>query len=256
MNIAIACFLAVVLLLTMLLSVEIGYRMGLRVRAKDGREHAVVVGSVETVVIGLVSLLLGFSFASAGTRFFERQDTMVREVNAIETAYLRADLLEEPFRSDYRNQLRAYVQSRLTLFESSSPEEFSEHLRQTEDIHPLLWTLAVEGVKRSPQFDETVLVPLNELIDLHTTRLSLVYRHNPLPVIAVLIIGSLVALLTKGFVCGLKRQRHWMLNGGLTLVMFFVLWLVIDLDYPRNGFIQNEQILMIDLNNKLNKLSL
>lgn len=248
--------LAALLFLVMAMAVEMGYRMGFRVRPLHGNNQETLATSVEMVVTGLVSLLLGFSFASAGTRFFERQDVLVREVNAIETAYLRADLLEEPFRSEYRDQLRRYVKSRVPLFDSSTRQEFEERLRQSASIHPALWKAAVDGVKRSPQFDETVLIPLNELIDLHTTRLSLVDRHNPWPVVLVLLIGSLIALTTKGFVCGLQKRRHWMLSGGLALIMFLVLWLVHDLDYPRNGFIQTNQTLMMNLNDKLNNNSL
>lgn len=244
--------LAAGLLIIMTLAVEVGYRMGIHIQPKDGHNQEIVAGSVETVVIGLVSLLLGFSFASAGERFFERQDVLIREVNVLETTYLRADLLEEPFRIEYRRQLRAYAESRVALFESSNAAEFEERLRRSESIQPLIWKAAVDGVKKSPQFDKTVLPPLNELIDLNTIRLSLAYRHNPLSVVMVLIMGSLIALLTKGFVCGLRRHRHWMFTGGLTFVMFLVLWLVLDLDYPRNGFIQTKQTLMIDLSNKLN----
>ena len=51
-------------------------------------------------------MLLAFSFAAAGARFLERQDLIVQEANAIGTAYLRADLLDEPYRSELRAALK------------------------------------------------------------------------------------------------------------------------------------------------------
>ena len=40
------------------------------------------VGAIQGAVLGLLELLLAFSFAAAGSRFVERQDLIVAEANA------------------------------------------------------------------------------------------------------------------------------------------------------------------------------
>jgi hypothetical protein len=89
---------AVGILLVLFASLEAGFRFG-RARGSDAGASA-QIGTVQGALLGLLGLLLGFSFAAAGARFIERQDLIVSEANAIGTAYLRADLLEEPFRAN------------------------------------------------------------------------------------------------------------------------------------------------------------
>jgi hypothetical protein len=51
-----------------------------------------------SAVLGLLALLLGFTFAMAVDRFEQRRTLVLDEVNAISTAYLRTQLLQAPHR--------------------------------------------------------------------------------------------------------------------------------------------------------------
>jgi hypothetical protein len=44
--------------------------------------------------------LIGFAFSGAASRFIERLDIIVKEANALGTAYLRADTIAEPQRGE------------------------------------------------------------------------------------------------------------------------------------------------------------
>src|SRR5262245_9726116 len=63
--------------------------------------------SAETFVVssvfGLLALLLGFTFALAIDRYETRRILVQQEANAINTAYTRAQLLDEPHRSRISN---------------------------------------------------------------------------------------------------------------------------------------------------------
>src|SRR6185436_171858 len=108
---------AVALLGGLALALEAGFRMG---RAAGRRRAAAEkaggqVGAIQGAVLGLLGLLLGFSFAAAGARFVEKQDLIVQEANMIGTAYLRADLLEEPHATRLRQALEEYVRHRIEV---------------------------------------------------------------------------------------------------------------------------------------------
>src|SRR4051812_45493567 len=69
-----------------------GRRIGIRRRAADP-EGAAGSGAIEGAVYGIMGLLLAFTFSGAAARFDMRRQLIVKETNAIGTAYLRLDLL-------------------------------------------------------------------------------------------------------------------------------------------------------------------
>ncbi len=72
---------------------EIGRRYGVRVVARSGDN----VSTLEGALLGLLSLLIGFTFAMALARFEARRDALLDDANAIGTTALRARLLPQPY---------------------------------------------------------------------------------------------------------------------------------------------------------------
>src|SRR6516225_614194 len=70
------------------------------------------VALVRTSTGALVAFLVGFAFSGAASRFVDRVDIVVKEANALGTAYLRADAIAEPQRGDgviSRTRIAAYT---------------------------------------------------------------------------------------------------------------------------------------------------
>ena len=99
----------------LLVSLEAGFRAGRRAALAGDAAASGQVGAIQGAVLGLLGLLLAFSFAAAGARFLERQDLIVQEANAIGTASLRADLLDEAQRAELRAALKSYTEHRIEL---------------------------------------------------------------------------------------------------------------------------------------------
>src|ERR1044072_2324707 len=89
---------ALVIIATALLCLlmEIGYRVGKwrHVHRPDERDQP--VGAMVASILGLVALVLGFTFSLAASRFDARRMAVLDEANAIGTCYLRSRLLPEP----------------------------------------------------------------------------------------------------------------------------------------------------------------
>lgn len=232
------------------LAVELGFRLG-QWRRTERDEGEFPLATVQGATLGLVALLLGFSFSAALTRFVDRQDVILSEANAIGTAYLRADLIEEPHRSAYRQALRDYVAVRIRLFNTLDFDEFDHICAESAALHTQMWTTAVSGVRETGKFDQTVLPPLNEVIDLHETRITKMFRHHPPMVVETLLLAIGIALLVFGYGCGKRGRRHAAMSAGLSLLLALTMWLVLDLDYPRIGLVQISQAPMLDLQKSL-----
>ena len=75
-------------LAAILAAIEIGHWLGVRSGGKAGGN----VSTLEGAIIGLLALILGFTFAMALSRFEARRDAILAEANAIGTTALRARL--------------------------------------------------------------------------------------------------------------------------------------------------------------------
>ena len=104
-------FLVVTLLLLAL--AETGFRFGTSARRRNPDAAESHSGSVQGAVLGLLGLLLGFSFAMAVGRYETRRSLAVDEANSIGTTWLRADFLAGQREIEVKNLLRDYTGLRL-----------------------------------------------------------------------------------------------------------------------------------------------
>src|SRR5205085_12319326 len=74
---------------------------------------------VISAILGLLALLLGFTFSMAIDRYDTRRARVLEEANAIGTTYLRVQLLHEPDRSRLNDLLVHYVDTRIALAKAS-----------------------------------------------------------------------------------------------------------------------------------------
>ena len=83
--------------LLLVAAAELGFHSGRQRRRETPRAAtASQLGGVQAAVLGLLALLLGFTFAMSVARYDERRALVVKEANAIGTTYLRAGFLPEP----------------------------------------------------------------------------------------------------------------------------------------------------------------
>ena len=222
----------------LLVALEVGYRRGRRAVALHDVASSAQVGAVQGALLGMLGLLLAFSFAAAGGRFLERQDMIVAEANAIGTAWLRADLIDEPARSELRSALRDYTAHRIAIASSSRSQLGEADHAEVERLHARVWQSAVAGVGARPEAMLAVLNPVNEVIDLHSTRFYAAQKHIPALVLVLLIASSVLAIGVIGYGCGVAGRRSIAMTVPLTFVIGVALWVTIDLDYPRRGLLQ------------------
>jgi hypothetical protein len=231
--IVIELFIALVLIVAMLVAFFIGRRIG-RVSAEEQPHMGVVQGAC----LGVFGLLLSFSFAGAMSRFVERQDMIVKESNAAGTLWLRSDLLEPADRAALRELLRQYMQERIELSATDTETQFHEVNGRLDELQGKIWACALDAVVRRPNTSLLILPPTNDLFDLLSTRNAAEHRHMPAAIAVLEIIGAILCMLIIGF--AQYRPSRVSTFPGLTLLVLIgvVIWVTIDLDFPRHGVIQ------------------
>jgi hypothetical protein len=229
-------------------AIEIGHRLGV------GQEREANVTTLEASMLGLLALMLGFTFSMALTRFDARRDALLSEANAIGTAALRARLLPSPHDSQSLQLFRDYVQVRLTLFSHSpSGADLDEVVIRSNKLQDALWRQA-----KAVAVNNNAMVPtglfiqaLNETFDNQEKRLTALRNHVPAVVYFALYGIAWAVMGFAGFASGVDK-RSWRMPVYLTAaVVAFVILLIEDLDQAGAGFIVVNQQPMLDVANAI-----
>jgi hypothetical protein len=230
-----------------LLADELGYRLGRWRRARTDQEKEAPVGGMVAAGLGLLGFLLAFTFGIAATRFDDRRQVLLNEVNAIGTAYLRGAMLPEPHQSRVRALLRDYVDVRLEAVRSGVVQPA---VKRSEEIHALLWSEATAVVHADARSIPAGLFveALNDVIDLHTTRIQASLRSRlPLTVWVVLFAVAFASFGAMGYHAGLSGTTRSPAIIVLCIAFAAVIWLVADLERPHGGMLRVSQQPMVDL---------
>ena len=124
----------------LLLAAEGGYRLGRFMKPRTDETARPVVFNIHAAILGLLGLLLAFTFSMAVARYDSRKQLVLDEANTIGTAYLRARLLPEPQRTDVARLVPEYVDSRLRFHqEAEGPDGRREENAEADRLQDQLW---------------------------------------------------------------------------------------------------------------------
>lgn len=213
--------------------------------------------AIQAGMLGLLALLLGFSFTMALQRFDARSTAVVKESNAIGTAYLRAGLLPEAQASQIRRLMAEYVALRVEggkveLIDTSARETNST---KTLELQERIWNVAMQAAKADPRPVTSGLFvqALNEMIDAYGERQAALEKHVPGVVLFLLFMIFIISGCILGYASGLGGKRPWLATVSMAALIVLVIFIVIDLDRPRRGMIQVDQSSLLTLHQQINR---
>lgn len=195
-------------------------------------------------MLGLLALLLGFTFFMAVSRFETRQSLVIDEANAIGTTHLRVKFLPAEQTDAAEGLLREYVAARLSFYTAGIDSARLEKANMDATrIQGQLWALAVEAAAQDPRSVPAGLLAesLNTLIDIQEKRQAALDNHVPETVLYLLLVVSLASLGVVGYGCGLIRRRRPFSSALLAFLVVSVVATILDIDRPRRGLVEVSQ---------------
>jgi len=120
------------------------FGVSLGARSRPGEQAASVVGTIESGLLGLLALLIGFTFSIALSRFEARKEAVLQEANAIGTAALRTQFLPGDEAAEALSLLREYTTLRIAR--ATDETDASATMRvvpRSLAIQTRLWRIAV-----------------------------------------------------------------------------------------------------------------
>lgn len=241
-----------------LAAIEAGQWLGVR-RAKlpeHERESEAAVSAVSGAVLALLAFVLALTFGAAASRFDLRRDALMGDVNAIQTTYMRAGLVPEPYKTLTRSLLRDYVEVRMSVGDVyGDPEQLQALRARTAALTKMLWTQA-EGLAAKDSNDIYALFSegITDMVEYQNKRIAFGTNFRiPTFVWVILVLSSCISMFTMGFQFGITGKRSFPSQLALVLTFALVIQLIYDLDSPGKGYIHLNQQPMIDLYQSLSK---
>ena len=238
--------IAVALFLGILLCLTFGRWIGQRVIARSDAAGVTSVGSLETAVFALLGLLIAFTFSGALSRFDARRAQVVDEANAIGTAYLRIDLLPASAQLRLRQTFRDYVDARIATYQKLPDLDAAQReLARSQALQTEIWQQAVAAVgmpESRPGTEVVMMLALNQMFDITTVRVFATQMHPPTIVYAMLIGLALASALLAGYQTAGEKAYDWIHQIGFAGIVAFTLYVVLDIEYPRSGWIRIDAI--------------
>lgn len=239
------------LFLAMMLSLEIGWRLGIRQRARDPEGAGATFGAVDGAVFALLGLLIAFTFSGAASRFDHRRHLCSEEANAIGTAYLRLDLLQRQDREILCADFKRYLEARLAAYRKLPDVEAAwREFGKAMEIQSGIWKRAVLACREEGSQPVTMLLlpALNQMIDSTATRVTATATHPPLIIFAMLSARALMSAVIAGYGMASEKTRSWIHTIGFAAIMAATIYVILDLESPILGLVRlDEPKFMLEL---------
>jgi hypothetical protein len=196
------------------------------------KDFDIVLGSTLT----LLSLLLGFSFSMAISRYDQRKTYEEEEANAIGTAYLRAQLLPESNTARIRELLRKYLDERIAYYTADDRLQALKSSAATATLQNELWSAAQLPAGTQVTVGPSLAIQgMNAVLDAQGYAQA-AFR-NRIPAAAWALMGCIAVCSSLMLGYG-ARRKDWRMLLVIPTIVSIALFLIADIDSPRGGTIK------------------
>jgi hypothetical protein len=249
-------WLTLMIICTVLISIEVGYRLG-HIFKKYGRlEKESPVSVISGSILGLLAFLLAFTFGIVYQRFETRKDTVRNEAGLIRSAITFSDFMSEPYREKTVRLLKELIDIRVGIVQNMDTADVKKTMNETKRIHAQLWNLAVINVRQNISSNIAALnlyiASLKDMIDIQLRRATLVLQDRlPFWILMALYLLLVFAMVSIGYHIAISGSSRSIASILLALSFSLVLAIIISLDRPGSFSFKVSQQPLIDLKNSI-----
>jgi hypothetical protein len=205
------------------------------------------ISTLTGAALGLLALLLAFSFSLALSRYDARRAMVLEEANAIGSTANFALMLPQPAQAPILGLLRDYTAVRTGLDIPYDPAKLDRDVARSLDLQSKLWQQAAALAAAAPQSLPVYqfVGSLNEINNVHERRLTALRYHVPGDIMFMLIGVAMIAMGFAGYQIG-GRPAPRIAAVIMSLMVAIVIMTVVDLDRPARGVIQVPVMPLLD----------
>jgi hypothetical protein len=237
-------------IIILLVVLECAFRFGLRRRIswKDAHSGAGGGDLVQNATLALLGLMIAFTYSFTVSHYETRKRDVIDEANALGTAFLRAGLVKHRGGLELQEALLEYARTRVVTPErSATAEDDQAMLKGTLAAQSGIWSATERVMQAGPvtPMEVALMSSVNEVIDMHTERVTTGFDTLPQVVFWTLLFIAAVAVMIGGYTTGLSGMICRFRMVAFILVLAATIHLIVDFDRSMRGFIRISQQPMI-----------
>lgn len=231
---------------------ELGRSWGRKQLARKQSVGKEWIGIVDGPILAVYGLLLAFAFSGAMHRHDERKKIIVEEANALARGYFQVDLMPSAEQPQLRALMKDYLRARLNCYRLRSDQAaYQLETLHSYQIQDQLWKSVIKATNSNVDRRAALMIlsTLSELRSLTTSRKVLASFHPPTIIMLFLLTLSLVASFLLGYQISMLKKKSWPHIFLFLGFVAFTNYLIIDLEYPKVGWIQidDSEIMIRDI---------
>jgi hypothetical protein len=222
--------LALALAASMWASFALGWRLG---RRWPSQGQAPPASRLDRAILGILGLLLAFTFSLAMSQYNERRQLAVGDANAIGSFYNCASLLDEPLRGRLRDLVRRYLERRVDLGHArDTGAALARELPVIRQMHLEMRELVREAVEERSPVANPLVSSLNEVMSSHASRMAAVKHRLPWSILSLLGTTAIGSILIVGAQQGALGDRNLVTIAVFVVLTCLVVWVTLDMNDP------------------------
>jgi hypothetical protein len=235
-----------VIVLMLIIAMFISYLLAIRITSAVKKKNPLVdfsiMNRVRGGILGLLTLIMAFTFNLSLLRYEQRRDIIIQEANCIKNAINYSDLFADSVRTTFRKDFREYIAARILYFDDESDETgVNKALIETRIISYRIWKRAASASK-DPDINSgnsnTMIQALAKMSDAVTTRDALRVANVPDSVVWLLSTLCITGIFLLGF--GFQNNRiSKFIVSLVVLILASTVFIILDIDRSRQGFVTN-----------------
>ncbi len=234
------------LLAAMIAAHEAGFRIHTRLRRVSGTagdEAGNDESFILSGVLGLLALLMGFSFSMALARLEDRRDLMLQETSAVGYLAMLAEGLPPERAGPLKADLATYATARLAAAEMADGAERLAAERKAAALRAPLADKIRAALRELPSGPLTVALAgaYDTVEDSAVRRQALAQAHLPARVLWLLGVYATISAAMLGYSQAGARAPRRAAATTLYLLIALAFGVILDLDRPRAGAITVDQ---------------
>jgi hypothetical protein len=197
-----------------------------------------------SAALGLLGLLIGFTFAMSADRFETRRVLVIQEANAISTTWQRQQLLQGPARDQLAALMRRYLEQRRAFSDAGTDQaKLDADWGRTDALQQEIWRQTRAGLRLPVNAPAANLLigSTNDMFNLAATRREAMDSQVPIAIVWTLIVFALTSAGIIGYGLAAGGGRHAVASTGLFLLVALAITVILDLEQPRTGSIKVSQ---------------
>lgn len=237
-----AWILTILLFVSMLLMNWIGYKIRKIEIAKNKVLTNDGLGTIQASLLGLLALLLSFTFGMSSSRYDHRREIILEEANNIGIVVLLTDIYPNPIKKNLKNDLKEYLEARIDYFNADvNITKINRAQQNSKKIYTKVWNQVMaesqnpENLLRSQQ----MIPAMVKMIDVVRSRDLIKNSTVPDSVLWLLFLIIMFASFTVGYT-NIGQQKNHVISFVFTATIVLTVFLILNLDRPRRGIINTD----------------